>query len=888
MNPDMNDLDYSIGCPPTFGVYEVGPLLQAPHKKHRPGPDVPYSTSTNNVIDSNTNANANANANTSTNTNTNTNSNAVTSEKIRALSVKSDFPPYCGILDTINFCDGYTSIIDREPIRRRHSAPLTWTSLIRADTALSKLWLYLRSKTNMKFREKGKATTKPTNPQTEQNFQERITADEGYDDVKLYKDKVPKPKPKHNLEGRAKSLGLSYYQGGLDTELELIEKIRMVLPKQKAVWLLIRRFFSNIYVQLPFVDEERFKAQVQALIGNENYEDIPLAVRAEKKLDFATLGLLLIVLRLAYLSLFTSVSQIKDDYDPNSGYVSEQVKVMRYLIDNPVNIDVINVAQQCLEQFNLTRGINIAILQLTLFTRIYHMFAPEDGDGMDGGDSMVMNAMLIQMARSLGLHREPDLFPDQCNDARTNNLGRKIWYYLVVIDYNRSLHDGSNCNILPNSFDTKVPYYTLENSNTEQHENEKVAVKCFHSFCQVIDPMHKLISLLATVKGNVSIAELHVVMSVMENNHAKRFGKYLNQVNDNNLSNEEVHFRALGIRIYFTINFVAVSIYFHLFNYYERRRNSDAAYYYLKSIIVRAVCDLMPYYFAFLDKSDTAFKDFTDLTVTPGFEHIIHKSLIVLTSIYIRLKFSITQQVAHPQHGSKMNTDIEYREHFSKLQSFLKVVHKAIHVFKGLIDRLSFRYYYAWRVSKAYSFMDDFMNNSGFFEEYKDIVDYSEFKFTNEMIDELIGLIESSLSKIKHLRKARDDDVSSNGKEQGIFVMSPMNTSVSSESDNFENKPDEEIDRMWVQLMSNKNATDINNWSGDVTNYGDGSTGYGTNMANDSSTDQLDSMYGSFLQNTNFGMDNISFDSANFGLGGPETSDLFYGVPFEEMMKDVQ
>lgn len=38
------------------------------------------------------------------------------------------------------------------------------------------------------------------------------------------------------------------------------------------------------------------------------------------------------------------------------------------------------------------------------------MYAPEDGDGADGGDAQVLTAMLIQMAYSLGLNREPDNF----------------------------------------------------------------------------------------------------------------------------------------------------------------------------------------------------------------------------------------------------------------------------------------------------------------------------------------------------------------------------------------------------------------------------------------------------------------------------------------------
>lgn len=737
-----------------------------------------------------------------------------------------DSAQFTSPFDTINFYDGYTSVIDREPLRRRHSSPLSWVALIKADNALSKLWNHMKATQQSKYDKELQSEKDEIvpNPVVEQKFRQKVTSDEGYDDVKLYKDQTPNLKPRYNLMCKAKSLGLSYYKGGLDAELELIEKIRLVCPNQKTTWMLIRRFFTHLYVYFPFVDEIRFIDQCETLIGTEDYLEQPLPfVKAEKKLDFAFLGLLLVVLRLAYLSLFTSVSQLRESDSPENAVKAETV---RYLIVHPIDIDVIDVSQSCLDQFNLTRGINMAIMQLAMFLRIYRVVAPEDGEGADGGDSMVMNAMLIQMARSLGLHREPDLFPDHCNDEKTNNIGRKMWYHLCILDYTKSLNEGSVCNIRPDSFDTKPPYFTAENANCTDLKLERICCQSLHSFNLAVAPLHKLIKMVSTVKGTVNVIELNEIMNALEDFYSKEFSKLVGQIYDDDLSTEDLFIRSVGIKVYFTVSFVAVSIHFHLFNYYERRRNIEASYFYLKTFFEESVRDLMPFYFAFLERSNKLFKNLSDISVTPVFEQIIHKSLLVLTSVYIRVKFSVSQYKSYDEHEMKLRTDQKFADYFRKLNHFMKVLFKAISVFSGLIGKLANRYYYAWMVSKGHKYICGFLENSDFVETYKDSTDNTEFAFTSEMLDEIIEIIETSLSRIKELKDNRDEaqnnfpdllsdnSMDTNNNESANPKMYKTSPVVSNSStDSFDNVTNDEIDRMWMQLMSNKKTFDTNDWN---------------------------------------------------------------------------
>ena len=96
---------------------------------------------------------------------------------------------------------------------------------------------------------------------------------------------------------------------------------------------------------------------------------------------------------------------------------SEEETVAKYIMQNPINLSTIEVANSCIQCFQFTRKSNITVFQAMLYMRIYRNCAPEESDGIDGGDSQVATALLVQMAYSLGLNREPDKF-DVCNDEK--------------------------------------------------------------------------------------------------------------------------------------------------------------------------------------------------------------------------------------------------------------------------------------------------------------------------------------------------------------------------------------------------------------------------------------------------------------------------------------
>lgn len=100
------------------------------------------------------------------------------------------------------------------------------------------------------------------------------------------------PELKPNIE--TSSYELSVY-------INLVEYINAVLPKGIIFIFLINHFFSFTYNLFPFLDEESFRSDLQRIITIDLADNVNL--KAEEPEILSTVSLLLIILRLSFISL---------------------------------------------------------------------------------------------------------------------------------------------------------------------------------------------------------------------------------------------------------------------------------------------------------------------------------------------------------------------------------------------------------------------------------------------------------------------------------------------------------------------------------------------------------------------------------------------------------
>lgn len=658
------------------------------------------------------------------------------------------------LLDTINFHDGYTLVYDYEPVRRRHYSPLQWISLIKVDLSLAKLWDFITmlipppmqrlrqppiikdNRDELLFHAK---TQDEVGLSDVEPFSQRAC---GTDEAQVYRDK---------LREKARMMGISFFENGFDTELSLLDKIQLVMPRRRVVWLLYKRWFRSLYVHVPIVDELALKAELERLIGPESEVDEYIGkITAEKRLDFVFLGQFLLILRMAYLSLFTNSM---------TTYEGLSTQDLEYLLANPVDIDAAQIADQCLSQFNVARAINFNILQLAMLMRYYRIYAPEEGDGVDGGELPVLIAMLVQMARGLGLHRDIEMLPDNPLGPRKVHLGRKLWWCLVVLDYNLRLQDGTPCQVSPESFDTKVPWYTAELKNCVNADLEKAAIGCIADFSAVMIHIYEVVGMISRVKGNVHVHELRDKLLMLQKHvdlqwFLIQFLLSL-QLYDNSLSLEKTFMKVLGIGVYFNNTYLLASVWFVLFNYYELRCNNEVAYWHLREVIQKVVCDMMPFYDGVLNRATEIFSDTTDLFVIPLFENIHHQAIMVLLSVYVRLQFTYRRLSRNADHQQRLAQDSAYQQRIQLLELTLLLVRQCFDTFLRHILKLANRYYYAWRIYRGLQKFEQAMDMDVFYEKYLDNVDFTDFKFSNEMLEEINRMLSGVMEKVSRQRNAK-------------------------------------------------------------------------------------------------------------------------------------
>lgn len=463
----------------------------------------------------------------------------------------------------------------------------------------------------------------------------------------------------------------------IDKNKPLSEHIKETLVDQKLIWLLVDRFFdSELYFIMPILERAEFCKQLTGVIGRRDSET-GLKWSLTKKVQYTTIGILIIIMRLASLSLYNAGKAIQRELTAED----------KYILEHPVSESIMRIAEKCYREIQSFRHIKLDIFQFCLMMRHYEFYAPEECDCSTATTTDRLGQM-FQMALQNSANRDPS---KTGVPLKTRNLIRRLWYSVVHLDFYQLMICGAPSIISQNCYDTEFPH--LDESETPfDYQIDKT----FADRQKLYDICRPFLDLILNVREAPTVTQVKKYLGPIE-----EFQRTLPSIEVIMAKpSDTVIQRSQKIR-YFHLLVDVVSflnmIYYHFFLHYNSKKNIELSMFYMTSMLKN--CASIYSAIQFFDPANKEFdlnKHFgCAVAVIQKIELALHRIIQIMFTLASRMKayktmvkngedsiFALIDQIAQNATGSMK------------------------HVIRGF-DKISDYYYHAWVVSKCHTFITD-------------------------------------------------------------------------------------------------------------------------------------------------------------------------------------
>lgn len=449
---------------------------------------------------------------------------------------------------------------------------------------------------------------------------------------------------------------LSEKEAALQYAKNPVMMLETYLPKKKVFWLHIKRFFEVLYVYMPYVDEPSFIEELKFIFGEEDDEDQTIKIKIRSGVDFALVGTACIIARLSWhtLPMNNSAKLLKKSSGSKTYLENQEVVAFLQKSENEIPLKLVDCVKQCFSNLKLMRKSSLKIVQCALYMRLYFMYSPDDGDGADGGDSQIFLGMIIQMAISIGLHRDPKNFENFSNE-RQRHLWRKIWFKLISLDVVQSMNLGCP-RALQNHMefsDTELPGEADDGLTFEEFKNdlrELTIIKNTHTQAKIDDLIAKTMKVLLNVNRPARRFQVDQLIDRLEqciNGFGIITDKYalpqIGKILVNRSKNEQLYVsgtRAIEFRLHVTVNMLLYLLNYILYVHFEPRGSQDQQVAKLAKNYAQSAlnCALEGYRNCtlFFDCGVDYFGPGSDIVLAPLLLLIGHRSMQFMVSLILR------------------------------------------------------------------------------------------------------------------------------------------------------------------------------------------------------------------------------------------------------------
>ncbi|CCE83106.1 Piso0_003678 [Millerozyma farinosa CBS 7064] len=640
---------------------------------------------------------------------------------------------------------GYQSIVSNRP--------LSWSSSSKNDIALSLMWLYIKKRKSSEYLKSTSTNNPLSNIVSESEVQtivntineKRHSPDILFRKMTLlqseFKDLVPVSVSRSILTDEIVTretknpsfIGMRL----LDTTNydKLSKKICEHLPQQNITWDLIEFFFEYLYPSMPFLDECEFIKEIRRITDSESENaarnEFFKSLNVEKRLDFAYLGILLSLIQLSHLCLRRDEDHKKKNVRPDKLSWTETHKWAKETSPNP---ETLSLAVRCLSMFDFYSKTHFPVLQCAMFIRMFELYTPELGDTVLAGDSQVHDSILIQIAYSLDLNREPELFESSSLNEKRNSLIRKIWWYLVVTDTVSSSEYGNSLLISEKTYDTKCPFSKLGNATISNYTLENKIFDNYQLLAVLTDKQRKILEGILDLKSCVKMKLLEAQLEDFENLVCDRLGGLLSyNCQDSRLASSAIP----RLSYLISCKCFVMSVYFNMAIICERHKSNGLSFTYLKKALAIIMIDLLPNARSILNTLNGA----CGLIVTPKIELWLHKASQVLVCVIIHLNILGRRLQSDSYHEQLMNSDSSYRENNERITIAIEYYKACGQFCLKSLNPITDIYYYGWVINSAHSFL--YQNSCGedLFNTIKNNPLISSLhSYNNKEVSELIAI----------------------------------------------------------------------------------------------------------------------------------------------------
>lgn len=462
----------------------------------------------------------------------------------------------------------------------------------------------------------------------------------------------------------------SLYQGnkGKHGYYDLVGKaIINTLPRKKNVFTLFCRFFKYVYPFVPILDENHFLMEINHILPEKFpklSEDRYTTPEIKNNNDLVIFGLLLLVIRLGYMSLL-------HNNETHNGVNNDEKKMIEDMEKISAQ-EYINIVNLCIPEEQTSQKSSFKLIQSLTLLHFYRLVTPDDCHGLGGTDSQILFGTIIKHAFAIGLNRDPTKYMAHQNISNKPHLAkvwRSLWYYLVSVDASAAIHSGIVLNM-----------QNLEVSDVQYPEYDSKTGKLSDTFRNsqaITDSYRSLCNLISNVKNKPKVVDVLAETNKMEMLFYNIFGKDffkdcicqtakplldVESPMENNMLSVQHEESFLKVMLY--INFIQLRtnlscMYYKIGIFYENaysasQTSSMSAGIELFKIYIKSVIQLNYIMSYVVDNSVDIFGRNYDYILTAVNERCMIKTHAFLSSFFIRLlhhKKVLTEQKAK-EHGN--------------------------------------------------------------------------------------------------------------------------------------------------------------------------------------------------------------------------------------------